>query len=33
MFVSEAVRAEWSPRLQSVLRIVVALLFLQHGLT
>jgi putative oxidoreductase len=33
MFMSEAFRAEWSPRVLSVLRIVVALLFLQHGLT
>ena len=30
---SELLRAEWTPRLPSVLRIVVALLFLQHGLT
>jgi putative oxidoreductase len=30
---SDAFRAEWTPRLLSVLRIVVALLFLQHGLT
>ena len=35
MIVSEAedFRAEWEPRLLSVLRIVVALLFLQHGLS
>jgi len=35
MVVSEAedVRANWEPRLLSVLRIVVALLFLQHGLS
>ena len=33
MVTSEAFRAEWAPRLLSVLRIVVALLFLQHGLT
>jgi putative oxidoreductase len=33
MFMSEAFRAEWTPRVLSVLRIVVALLFLQHGLT
>ena len=33
MVISEAFRAEWAPRLLSVLRIVVALLFLQHGLT
>ena len=31
--ISESFRAEWTPRLLSVLRIVVALLFLQHGLT
>jgi hypothetical protein len=30
MVISEAFRAEWAPRLLSVLRIVVALLFLQH---
>jgi putative oxidoreductase len=30
---SDSFRAEWSPRLLSVLRIVAALLFLQHGLT
>ena len=33
MAISESFRAEWTPRLLSVLRIVVALLFLQHGLT
>jgi putative oxidoreductase len=33
MVISEAFRAEWAPRLLSVLRVVVALLFLQHGLT
>ena len=33
MVISEGFRAEWAPRLLSVLRIVVALLFLQHGLT
>jgi putative oxidoreductase len=33
MVMSEAFQAEWAPRLLSVLRIVVALLFLQHGLT
>ena len=33
MVMSEAFRTEWAPRLLSVLRIVVALLFLQHGLT
>jgi putative oxidoreductase len=31
--VSESFRAMWSPRLLSVLRIVVALLFLEHGLS
>jgi putative oxidoreductase len=31
--VSESFRATWSPRLLSVLRIVVGLLFLQHGLS
>src|ERR1700679_2462761 len=31
--VSESFRATWSPRLLSVLRIVVALLFLEHGLS
>jgi putative oxidoreductase len=31
--ISESFRTEWTPRLLSVLRIVVALLFLQHGLT
>jgi putative oxidoreductase len=31
--VSEAFRATWSPRLLSVLRIVVGLLFLEHGLS
>jgi hypothetical protein len=30
MVISEAFRAEWAPRLLSVLRIVVALLFLQQ---
>jgi putative oxidoreductase len=30
--ISNAVLATWSPRLLSVLRIVAALLFLQHGL-
>jgi putative oxidoreductase len=29
---SELLRAEWQPRILSVVRIVVALLFLQHGL-
>jgi hypothetical protein len=33
MVMSEAFRVEWAPRLLSVLRIVEALLFLQHGLT
>ena len=33
MVVSQAFRAEWEPRLLSVLRIVVALLVLQHGLS
>ena len=33
MVISEEFRTEWAPRLLSVLRIVVALLFLQHGLT
>ena len=33
MAISESFWAEWTPRLLSVLRIVVALLFLQHGLT
>jgi putative oxidoreductase len=31
--ISESFRAAWSPRLLSVLRIVVALLFLEHGLS
>jgi putative oxidoreductase len=30
---SDTLRAEWAPRLLSVLRIVAALCFLQHGLT
>ena len=29
---SESLRAEWQPRILSVVRIIVALLFLQHGL-
>jgi putative oxidoreductase len=33
MFMSDSVLAPWAPRVLSVLRIVVALLFLQHGLT
>jgi putative oxidoreductase len=28
----EALRVEWQPRMLSIVRIVVALLFLQHGL-
>jgi putative oxidoreductase len=31
--ISESFRALWSPRLLSVLRIIVALLFLEHGLS
>jgi putative oxidoreductase len=31
--VSESFRAMWSPRLLSVLRVIVGLLFLQHGLS
>ena len=31
--VSESFRAMWSPRLLSILRIIVGLLFLQHGLS
>jgi putative oxidoreductase len=31
--ISESFRAEWSPRLLSVIRILVGLLFLQHGLS
>jgi putative oxidoreductase len=30
---SESFRATWSPRLLSVLRIIVGLLFLEHGLS
>jgi len=33
MLMNGSVLASWSPRILSVLRIVVALLFLQHGLT
>ncbi len=33
MFISESVRAEWTPRLLSVIRILVALFFLQHGMS
>jgi putative oxidoreductase len=31
--IGESFRATWSPRFLSVLRIIVALLFLQHGLS
>jgi putative oxidoreductase len=31
--ISQSFRAEWSPRMLSILRIVVGLLFLQHGLS
>ena|ERR1051326_4599288 len=31
--ISESFRAEWSPRLLSVLRIIVGLMFMQHGLS
>ena len=31
--VSESFRATWSPRMLSVLRIIVGLLFLEHGLS
>src|SRR5215469_1371167 len=33
MFISDSALASWRPRMLSLLRIVVALLFLQHGLT
>jgi putative oxidoreductase len=33
VIISDEFRAVWAPRLLSVLRIVAALLFLQHGLT
>ena len=33
MFISDAALIPWAPRVLSVLRIVVALLYLQHGLT
>jgi putative oxidoreductase len=33
MFISESVRQEWTPRLLSVIRILVALFYLQHPLT
>jgi putative oxidoreductase len=32
MFFSASVREEWKPRVLSIVRIIVALLFLQHGL-
>jgi putative oxidoreductase len=32
MFISESVRQEWTPRLLSVIRILVALFYLQHPL-
>ncbi len=31
--ISESFRAEWSPRVLSILRIMVGLLFMQHGLS
>ena len=31
--ISESFRATWSPRLLSVIRIIVGLMFMQHGLT
>ena len=31
--ISESFRAMWSPRLLSVLRIIVGLMFMQHGLS
>ena len=31
--ISESFRATWSPRILSILRIVVGLLFLEHGLS
>jgi putative oxidoreductase len=31
--ISQSFRAEWSPRLLSIVRIVVGLLFLEHGLS
>jgi putative oxidoreductase len=31
--ISDSFRSEWSPRLLSVIRILVGLLFLQHGLS
>ena len=30
---SDSFRAEWSPRLLSVIRIIAGLMFMQHGLT
>ena len=33
MIISEQVRAEWTPRLLSVIRILVALYYLEYGLT
>jgi putative oxidoreductase len=33
MVISESVRAEWTPRLLSVIRILVALYYLQHPLS
>ncbi len=31
--ISESVRAEWAPRLLSIIRIIAGLMFMQHGLT
>jgi putative oxidoreductase len=31
--ISESTRATWSPRLLSIVRIIVGLMFMQHGLT
>lgn len=31
--ISESFRAEWSPRLLSILRLIAGLMFMQHGLT
>jgi putative oxidoreductase len=33
MFISERVQTDWTPRLLSIARIFVALLYLQHGLS
>lgn len=33
MFITDSVRAEWTPRLLSVIRILVALFYLQHGMS